>query len=153
MRDLRRQRVRVVTSSYRQVKREAAALLRAASVYVRRGWVRKTNARNAEGLQVDPEGNEAVCWCAQGAMSAAMRHLGLRHPFLFDDDPTMNVAKADDIIGRRVAITEVARMALRWAVDLDPDLTIPNWNDDLVEDAEEVATAMIAGAEYLEVAA
>jgi len=135
-----------------RLKREAAALLRAASVYVRKGHCRKANARNTAGELCDPESKRAACWCAQGAMMAGMMHLGLRHPFLHVD-ANMDNARADAIIEHRTAVHHVARAALRAAADLDEDLTIPNWNDDLVADGAEVAEAMVTAAETLEAAA
>lgn len=139
---------------YRQTKREAAALLRAASVYVRQAWSKEVNARDDNGMMVDPECNAAACWCAQGAMMAAFRHLGMRHPYLYVDENTAtDMPQADAILGRRQAVTEVARMALREVADIPLEYGIPHWNDHIVEDAEEVAASMVAAAESLEVAA
>ena len=126
--------------------------MRAASVYVRTGHCRKANARNTSGEVCDPESKSAACWCAQGAIMAGMVHLGLRHPFL-NVDENMDIATADAIIEHRTAVHQVARVALRDAADLDENLTVPNWNDELVEDGEEVACTMVAAAEILEVAA
>jgi hypothetical protein len=32
-------------------------------------WTRHTFARNCNGQRCDPEGPEAVCWCAEGALT------------------------------------------------------------------------------------
>ena len=55
---------------------QAAALLRAAAGYVRKGHVRHANARKANGALCDPESPQAVCWCAQGALLAGLPDIG-----------------------------------------------------------------------------
>ena len=136
---------------------QAAALLRAAAGYVRKGHVRHANARKANGALCDPESPQAVCWCAQGALLAGLPDIGLRHPYL-DPTRTYSEVEADQIIETRHELLRAAAKALREVADIALALEghksgIPLWNDEIVEDGAEVAGSMMAAAEKLEAAA
>ena len=136
---------------------KAIKLLRAAAGYVRKGWTREANARKTSGWVCDPESVVARCWCAQGAMMAAMTNIGLRHPYM-DITRTYSEAEADQIIETRVDVLHAAKNAMHAAADIPLALEghksgIPLWNDEIVEDGEEVAVTMVAAAEKLEAAA
>ena len=138
----------------RVINEQAAALLRAAAGYVRKGHVRHANARKANGALCDPESPQAVCWCAQGAMLASMPDIGLRHPYL-DTTRTYTEAEADHIIETRVDVLTATKNAMYAVADIPSALAghksgIPLWNDEIVEDGEEVAATMEVVADKLE---
>lgn len=54
---------------------ETTALLIRARSFIERGWCRWTQARDADGVGIDPISERAVEWCAYGALVAA----GLRN--------------------------------------------------------------------------
>ena len=121
----------------------AARLLEAAAGHIERGWTTGANARDGRGHPVSSEKPEAVCWCAQGAMSKAAW---------------------DARLGRaRAAAMDEARQALRRAITehlgrdhllaVSITLTITNWNDDEAQDGAQVARAMRRGAAILREAA
>ena len=135
----------------REINEKAAALLRAASTYVLKGHVRKVNARKADGAMCDPESNQAVCWCAQGAMYAAFGNIGLRFP---DRTQLPRTRQADLWINKRQRVIERAKDTLNVVAEIPEDSGgIPTWNDEIVEDGVEVAGMMVAAAEKLEAAA
>ena len=131
----------------REINEKAAALLRAASTYVLKGHVRTVNARKADGAMCDPESKEAVCWCAQGGMYAAFTDIGLRLPVF----PIQH--ELQWLVDGRQRVMERAKATLQEVADIPEDAGIPTWNDEIVEDGEEVAGTMVAAAQKLEAAA
>ena len=143
--------------THAQINEQAVALLRAAAGYVRKGHVRQANARQADGSLCDPESPLATCWCAQGALLAGMGDIGLRHPFL-DTTRSYSESESDQIIETRETVRHIAKRAMFEVADIPTDIVghksgLPLWNDEIVEDSEEVAGAMVAAAEKLEAAA
>ena len=140
--------------SERERTEKAIKLLRAATGYVRKGWTREANARKTSGWVCDPESVVASCWCAQGAMLASMPDIGLRHPYL-DTTRTYTEAEADHIIETRVDVLTATKNAMYAVADIPSALAghksgIPLWNDEIVEDGEEVAATMEVVADKLE---
>jgi hypothetical protein len=54
---------------------EATRMLMDARGFIETGWCRNTQARAADGSAVEPDSDEAVSWCAYGALVRA----GLRN--------------------------------------------------------------------------
>lgn len=94
---------------------ETRAVLRAARELVARGWNQGSYAVDAEGRRTAWGGDDAVAWCAVGATH---RSAGRSGPIL-------------------PAIT-----ALRAAVGLPPDVTLPEWNDAPERTQAEVLAAL-----------
>lgn len=56
-------------------KSSVVEFLQVAQMYVAAGWTQGTYARDARGKDVAPGSPDAVCWCAEGAVAAAMEVL------------------------------------------------------------------------------
>lgn len=57
-------------------------VLTKARALVEKGWVQGSYAEDAEGLHVDPCSEDAVCWCAAGAIRAAVDDNAEQYYFL-----------------------------------------------------------------------
>lgn len=62
-----------------------AALLVRAKGFLQKGWCRNAQGRRADGCYVDPESDEAVSWCAYGALVRA----GMKNDSLPKDAPAL----------------------------------------------------------------
>ena len=51
---------------------DIAAVLKEAREFLLRGWCQGCPAQNEKGEKVPPNSNEAISWCATGAISAAL---------------------------------------------------------------------------------
>ena len=122
----------------------AARLLEAAAGHIERGWTTGANARDGRGHPVSSEKPEAVCWCAQGAMTKVAWELNLYAQ-------ARTVALDAARIALRRAITE--HLPRRDLLAVSITLTITNWNDDEAQDGAQVARAMRRGAAILREAA
>lgn len=102
---------------------DVADALDLAAERVARGWAQGTSARNALGESVRAEDETAVCWCALGAIAAAVFTLtGARHHY----DNTQSVV-----------------FALRGALKLD---FVGEWNDAQERTAKDVIAVFRATA-------
>lgn len=137
------------------IAEHAAVLLDTAAGFVDEGWATNANARDAAGAPVSPENPDAICWCAQGALTAAQHELGLHT----QRDGVQAVDVPADAYSKRLVILDRARQGLRKAIEegLHPSslsavsitLCITNWNDDEAVGGAQVARTMRRGAEIL----
>ena len=133
----------------------AARLLDCAAGYVEKGWTQNVNARDADGMDTDERGPDAVCWCAQGAMHAASTRIGLT---VLDNWGCATYAKPD----LASHVEPRARYALQLGIKsltisgtpspLPAEVravSITGWNDGKGQTASEVLRAFRSGAEQL----
>lgn len=76
-------------------------ILKRALVYIRKGWVKNTWAKDSYDIDVDPTDNHAVCWCATGALIRAASELGAKSEELCFDALRAAIPKKD--IGLSIA--------------------------------------------------
>jgi hypothetical protein len=70
-----------MTNPLTQILNNAADLITATPT----SWTQGTFARDQYGLEVDPSHEDAVCWCAIGAIARAQADYQLAYPSLFED--------------------------------------------------------------------
>ena len=102
----------------------AARVLDRAAAYVDRGWTQRAKARNADGDSWSPHSPDATCWCALGAVQAALGDLV--------DERTRDPRK-------RHLIFDCALDTLCTETGSD---TVSVWNDDPAQTAQDVAGAL-----------
>lgn len=81
-----------------QPQNETTALLIRARGFIERGWCQGRTAFNAQGASVSSRSEEAVRWCAVGALMAAVpagRPMTIRHPAY---------ARLREVVGMDVAV-------------------------------------------------
>jgi hypothetical protein len=103
--------------------RRSVDLLHRACELVRSGWSQHADARSADGLEVQPWQETAVCWSLLGALVAALEEL------------------AD---GRRELPLEGLAAALDALALFVDDDSLTSWNDDRLRSQRDVVTALEA---------
>lgn len=126
----------------------AARLLDCAAVYVDKGWTQTADARDATGEKVEPHADDAVCWCAQGALKAASFKLGVTTlnelGLLVYPAPLLSLrAEARAREGLRGAI--LAAYGSPGSIDTS-SVSITTWNDAEAKGGDGVARTMRTGA-------
>lgn len=123
------------------IDHDAAHLLGLAADVVLRGWTTGVNARNDRGQQCDPCSEDAVCWCAYGALIRGAWRFGLITGY----GPRLHVNGTAEECQHKLAVFCCAEDAIR-------DITgygAQTWNDQMGQTQENVARTMRNAADRL----
>ena len=128
----------------------AARLLDRAASYVDEGWTQSTDAVNGRGAPVPPYSKRATCWCALGAVRAALVRTGL--VTLYQDAegnlqyPRAMTPFAASVYSRALC---AAAQAMVGRAPKHPAMyasVVTNWNDTEAMSGETVARKLRDGA-------
>ena len=129
----------LVAQQPQTIREAAAAVLDGAARYIETGWCRFSTARGADNAPCAPTSDDAVCWCASGAIHVAARR-----------------SAPPQLLG---TVTETAQRAMVDAIlETHPDFfdpgTLPmsaiaSWNDHAEIGPETVIERLRRGAELL----
>lgn len=114
------------------IREQAAAALDKAADLVEQGWTQGELARDENGLACRPTDSDATCWCAEGALRRVTYYAG----------PAMVGRDGEPFVVAFFAMTDRARLRAIEAGSRNTMQCLPDWNDAVGREAEQVAELM-----------